>query len=223
MLIAAAIGTIVLLRAGKRMRLAFLGVATLAAFLVAFASWHTDTRWSRMVESYALGWTSDSTCWQRFAEDNCPSTPSGAPLEESAYSRAAWAREAVRAIADHPLGLGFGHEAFGRAVRQRYGIVGWGSSHSGWLDFALAVGVPGLALLIVTGVLAMRGGWRQFRARDDGVGLIFSFFVGGYLMRCLLDGHLSGWRLGMFTFICGIIIASMKSRDPPQEASGLLR
>ena len=222
-LLLVAIGLVFRLRAGGRQRLYILGAAALAAGLVALASWHTDQRWSRIAESYAIGWTSDSTCWQHYVQSNCPSTPSGADLEESAYSRAAWAREALRAIADRPLGLGFGHEAFGRAVQQRYGIVGWGSSHSGWLDFTLAVGVPGLALLLAAGALAMRGGWRQFRAQDDGMGLIFSFFVGGYLLRCLLDGHLSGWRLGMFAFICGIIIASMNLRREPQEASGLLR
>jgi O-antigen ligase len=83
------------------------------------------------------------------------------------------------------------------------------SSHSGWLDFALGVGLPGLALLLLATALAIRGGWRQFRQHDDGVGLMLSFLVGGYLLRCLLDGHFSGWRLGLFAFICGVLIASM--------------
>ena len=29
------------------------------------------------------------------------------------------------------------------------------------------------------------------------------------------DGHLSGWRLGLFAFICGVLVAAMKR--PPQE------
>lgn len=33
---------------------------------------------------------------------------------------------------------------------------------------------------------------------------------GGYLLRCLLDGHLSVWRLGLFAFLCGALIAAMK-------------
>lgn len=222
-LLLAAIGVILWRRVGGRRRLPLLGAAVLAAGLVALAGWHTDQRWSRFAESYVLGWTAESTCWHIYTESNCPATPSGAPLEESAYRRAAWAREAVRAIADRPLGLGFGHEAFGRAVQQRYGIAGWGSSHSGWLDLALGAGLPGLFLLIASGVLAIRGGWRQFRERDDSTGLLFSFFVGGYLLRCLLDGHLSGWRLGMFAFICGVIIAAMKPREGTQAGSGFLR
>ncbi|MCX7149253.1 MAG: hypothetical protein NTY05_07550, partial [Rhodocyclales bacterium] len=60
------------------------------------------------------------------------------------------------------------------------------------------------------------GGWRQFRQHDDVAGLMFSFLTGDYLLRCLLDGHLSGWRLGLFAFICGVLIAAMKnSRRQP--------
>ena len=211
-LLVAAIVTILWLRVGARQR-SYIFVVALATGMVALASWQTDARWSRVAESFALAWTTESSCWYNYNQANCPSPASGADLEESAYRRSAWAREALRAIAERPLGLGFSHDAFGRAVQERRGIAGWGSSHSGWLDFALGVGLPGLVLLLVTGALAVLGGWRQFRVQGDGIGLVFGFFVGGYLLRCLLDGHMSGWRLGLFAFICGVIIASMRSRN----------
>jgi O-antigen ligase len=145
-----------------------------------------------------------------------PVTPSGAGLEESAYLRTAWARQAVQAIGAHPLGLGFGRDGFGRAVAEKYGVKGMVSSHSGWLDFALGAGLPGLALLLLAAGLAIRGGWMSFRQHGDGASLMLCFLVGGYLLRCLLDGHLSGWRLGLFAFICGVLIGSM--REKPDEA-----
>jgi O-antigen ligase len=129
--------------------------------------------------------------------------------------RAALAQQAVQAIVEHPLGLGFGRDGFGRAVELKYGDKGLVSSHSGWLDFALGTGLPGLALLLLTAGLAIRGGWRQFRQHEDAAGLMFSFLVGSYLLRCLLDGHLSGWRLGLFAFLCGVLVAAMK--DPRQK------
>ncbi|MDP2809867.1 MAG: O-antigen ligase family protein [Rhodocyclaceae bacterium] len=180
------------------------------------ASFALDSRWNGLKESLAVGWNSPSLYWMTGDPALRPPTPSGAPLEESAYARAAWAHQAVRAIAEQPLGLGFGRDGFGRAIAEKYNFPGMVSSHSGWLDFALGAGLPGLALLLVTASLAMRGGWRQFRQHDDGVGLMFCFLVGGYLLRCLLDGHLSGWRLGLFAFICGVLIASMKGvrREP---------
>lgn len=169
-----------------------------------------DKRWSGLKESLDVGWNSPSTYWQSGDQALRPATPSGAPLEESAYARAAWARQAVRALGERPLGLGYGRDGFGRAVEAKYGFKGMVSSHSGWLDFALGAGLPGLVLLLLTAGLAMRGGWRQFRRHDDAAGLMLCLLIGGYLLRCLLDGHLSGWRLGLFAFLCGVLIAAMK-------------
>ena len=175
------------------------------------ASFALDSRWSGLKESIVLGWSSPSVYWMSGDPTLRPPTPSGADLEESAYLRAAWAHQAVLAIGEHPLGMGFGRDGFGRAVAEKYGVKGMVSSHSGWLDFALGAGLPGLALLLITAGLAIRGGWRQFRQHDDGVGLMFGFLVSGYLLRCLLDGHLSGWRLGLFAFLCGVLIAAMNT------------
>jgi hypothetical protein len=178
--------------------------------LVVTGSLLSDARWSGFAESYRVGWTSESNYWLSNDPADRPLPSSGAPLEESAYMRAAWAHQAVIAIGEHPLGLGFGRDAFGRAVALKHGHAGMVSSHSGWLDFAVGAGLPGLALLLLTGALAMRGGWRQFRDQHDAAGLMFGFLVGGYLLRCLLDGHLSGWRLGLFAFLCGVLVAAMK-------------
>jgi O-antigen ligase len=87
-----------------------------------------------------------------------------------------------------------------------------GSSHSGWLDFALGTGLVGLALLLATAGSAMRSGWKEFRERNNASALLLMFFVGGYTLRCLFDGHLSGWRLGMFAFIVGVLIGAMHER-----------
>lgn len=137
-----------------------------------------------------------------------PSTPSGKPLEESAYARADWARQAVEAIARKPLGIDYGHDAFGRAVEMRYGHKGMGSSHSGWLDFALANGIPGLALLLALGIAVVADGWHRFRDRGDGYAPMLTITVFGHLLRCLLDGHLSGWRFALFALTLGIVIVS---------------
>jgi hypothetical protein len=180
------------------------------AVAVGAASISLDSRWRGLKESLVVGWNSPSLYWQGFQEELRPLSASGTPVEQSAYARAAWAHEAIKAIAENPLGIGFGRDGFGRAVEMKYGYRGMVSSHSGWLDFALAAGIPGLALLLLTAVLAIRGGWRQFRDHDDAAGLMLAFTVGGYLLRCLLDGHFSGWRLGLFAFICGVLIAAMK-------------
>lgn len=193
---------------GRRRRRALLLVALGIALGV--ASLTADRRWAGLTDSISTGWNSPSLYWLTWDPAMSPSTSSGAPLEESAYARAAWAHQAVTAIAEHPLGSGFGRDGFGRTIEAKYGFKGMVSSHSGLLDFTLGTGIPGLVLLLVTAGLAIRGGWHQYRRHDDPAGLMFAFLVGGYLLRCVVDGHLSGWRLGLFAFICGVLIGSMK-------------
>lgn len=178
------------------------------------ASLALDERWSGLKESLATGWNSPSMYWLTYDPAQRPTTASGTPVEESAYLRSAWTRQAAVAIGEHPLGLGFGRDGFGQAIARKYGQPGMVSSHSGWLDFALGAGLPGLALLLLTTGLALRGGWRQFRADNDAAALMLCFLVGGYLARCMVDGHFSGWRLALFSLLCGVLIAALTPRRP---------
>lgn len=199
----------------RRLVVIAIGVAT----LIVASSLKFDNRWQGMRESVVVGWSSSDPYWRTgdgepWQSIKRPATPSGAPLETSAYLRIAWTRESLEFLAKYPFGIGFGHDAFGRAIALKYGHFGMGSSHSGWLDFALGTGWPGLALLLATAGAALRCGWREFRDRQDAHALLLAFFVGGYMLRCLLDGHLSGWRLGLFAFITGVLIAAIKSPKP---------
>lgn len=216
-LVALVVGTLVLTSAQPNRRRTTI-VAMAAVTLIGVGSFKFDHRWQDLRESAAVGWTSDDTYWltgngEPWQNIKAPATPSGASLETSAYLRVAWAHQAIDFLAEHPLGIGFGHDAFGRAIAMKYNHSGMGSSHSGWLDFALGTGLIGLGLLVVTGATAMLDGWHRFRQRQDAQALLLMFFVGGYLLRCLLDGHLSGWRLGLFAFITGVLIGAMREES----------
>lgn len=188
-------------------------VAICLVALLAVGSLKVDPRWQGLRDSLTFGWSSADLYWMTDEAATRPVTPSGTKLEESAYLRAAWARQAIDFIAEHPMGIGFGHDSFGRAMEMKYAYPGMGSSHSGWLDFALGTGLVGLVLLLVTAGAALRSGWKQFRQRQDSEALLLTFFVGGYTLRCLLDGHLSGWRLGLFAFVVGVLIGSMREKS----------
>jgi hypothetical protein len=196
----------------KRNALLFvLPVLVIAA--VATGSMMFDKRWGSLRESASIGWSATGNQWINFPATDLsqwPKTTSGKLVDNSAYLRAAWARKSIDFIVEHPIGIGFGHDAFGRSVAMQYGHTGMGSSHSGWLDFMLGTGIPGLVLLLATGIIVIRSAWKRFRIDGYSVALLLGFFVGGYLFRCLLDGHFSGWRLGLFAFICGVLIAAMK-------------
>lgn len=204
---------LILLRSQYR-RWKFAVLLLFGVAVIAYSSLKFNSRWEGFRESVVIGWSEPGEHWKNLTSIDSslwPKTASGNLIEESAFSRAAWARKSLDFLFDHPMGAGFGHDAFGRAMAREYGFSGLGSSHSGWLDFALGTGFIGLMLLLAVSVSTIYHGWRQFRDRGDGLALVIAFFVGGYLIRCLLDGHLSGWRLCLFGVICGVLISTPRS------------
>lgn len=207
------IATLGLLLTRTRLRHAMVLFAAVAATLAVLvtATLVADARWKGFGAAVGVALHSDSLYWLDPTLP-LPATPAGQPVDESAYMRTAWARQALEAIARHPLGLGFGHQAFGWAVELKYGVKGMESSHSGWLDFALANGLPGLALWLALSVWLILAGWRRFVREGDGAALLLAAVVFCYLARCLVDGHLSGWRLALFALLVGAALGTTAKR-----------
>jgi hypothetical protein len=136
----------------------------------------------------------------------------------SVYIRAAWAKIGLDGIAAHPLGLGYGTDAFGRYVKERYGVDKVVSSHSGWIDFALANGIPGLILLLGLGFALARQSWRAFCNQHGAGGLALAFLSFCYLFRCLIDGHLSSSRLMGFALVAGLLWQLGREGQPQRDS-----
>jgi hypothetical protein len=138
-------------------------------------------------------------------------TATDKPLDESFYLRARWARLGLEGIAEHPFGLGYGANAFGRYIVERGGASGAISSHSGWIDFALANGIPGLALLLTLGVAVMWRGWRSFLSGNP-AGLACVLVTLNFFVRSAIDGMLAGSRFTGFAF-CAAALWALATRD----------
>ena len=72
----------------------------------------------------------------------------GFPAASNTYSRFAYAAVGVKLISDYPLGYGSVNRSF--AGLQEYSKMPHeheGQVHSGWIDFGLAFGIPGLILI----------------------------------------------------------------------------
>lgn len=139
-------------------------------------------------------------------------------FDRSFYDRAAWAKIALAGVSDHPLGLGYGADAFGRYVLERGGPAGVVSCHSGWLDFALANGVPGLLLLLTLFAIIMRRGWLAFRTGSP-AGLATLLFTLNFALRSAFDGHLAASRLVGFAFVVAALWA-MAARPHGERHAG---
>lgn len=72
----------------------------------------------------------------------------GEPVAINTYSRFAYAAVGVRLIAQYPLGYGSINQSF-KGLQEQANISHEheGQAHSGWIDFGLAFGIPGLLLI----------------------------------------------------------------------------
>ncbi len=178
-----------------------------APFLVfaAVAVFHAGgERWQGASEAIRLAWDGPIDT-QTLTGTSDPSAKVNL-LEPSFYPRMVWARIGLAGIVDHPLGLGYGADAFGRYVHERFGVSGSISSHSGWIDFALANGLIGLALFLALALALVRQGWLAFLAGNP-AGAALALLVIHFVGRALIDGILAGSRLTGFALLAGALWA----------------
>lgn len=202
---------VIALQNGKRTHI---GVITLSCFLLIGGSLITGNRWQGATEAIAtvIDQPADFTSLSGTADTNAPINK----LEHSFYARAAWAKISLQGIWEHPLGIGYGADAFGRYVVERGGPSGVVSSHSGWLDFALANGLPGISLLILLFMALMRSGWRSFH-NGNPAGLALLLVVLNFFARSVLDGNLAGSRFTGFFFVAAILLGLSLQPSKPHD------
>lgn len=94
--------------------------------------------------------------WQCGPRLGYPNNDLGKVVSATNYERIAWALNAAKLVAQYPLGYGLVERSF----RQRGNVLWPGSclsqSHSGWLDLALGIGLPGMLLLAGTFIFSLR-------------------------------------------------------------------
>ncbi len=175
----------------------------LAMLLILLASipillYGTYDRWQNLTPSVVAGLDiNGNRAWLDSRQ------PLGEGIDESFYLRVAWAKVGIDGIQTHPFGIGYGYEGFGQYVHEHYGVKQFVSSHSGWIDFALANGLPGLILLIMLFASLIWKGWRAYFLSGDSATLLLSSLTLVYALRTLIDGHVTASRVINFALVAG--------------------
>lgn len=132
-------------------------------FIFIFVQQHLSINrgWNHFFEDIAIGFQIDEVPnWQNIQKFGYPKTSSGEQVYPNNYERAAWAAAGAHTIYENPLGYGLLEHSLGKMIQKSYPEAVIRSSHSAWIDFGLAFGIPGLTLilgaLISAMVLAMR-------------------------------------------------------------------
>lgn len=187
-----------------------LGFVLIAGGLIGAMAWGSiklDPRWATFTETAKIAWNvKDHQTWLHPDDMPLPELSSGVPVEASAYMRIAWISVGLDVIRDYPLGVGYGRNAFGHALRKTQ-ATRLGHAHSGLVDWTIGTGIPGLILWLgFTGALIWLGLRRYFQ-RHDPVGLILAFVAGGFLGRMLLDSINRDHMLMVFFMIIAVLIS----------------
>lgn len=200
-------------RLGRSRVAAFMLSSALLIVILAAMSYRLDPRWAGFEETAEMAWTQkESAAWLNPDEVPLPTLVSGVPAEASAYYRLSWIRAGLQLIGDYPLGVGYGRNAFGHALRKTT-ETRLGHAHSGIIDLTVGTGLPGLLLWL--GLLAslVFMGLRRYFTQQDAVGLVMVFAAGGFFGRMLIDSINRDHMLMLYFLIIGILVAL------PEEAA----
>ena len=123
--------------------------------LLAGSAWKIHDRfsyrgWGTLFDDIKIGVQIENyPQWQNPRLLGYPKNSLGEVVAENTYERVAWATEGIKLILRHPLGYGSINRSFigmldADGVNHQFN----GQTHSGWVDFGLAFGIPGLAILL---------------------------------------------------------------------------
>jgi hypothetical protein len=181
----------------------------------------SNPAWSNLIADYKVGIQIDQHNKWKNVEDSSMAWPlngNGVTVDGSTYARTAWGRAGIDLIKEHPLGYGQINHSFGALAIQKWSDFhkpdgnNRGATHSGWLDFALGFGLPGLLLvwlpLFVSYARARKHSdfWRTY------VTWAIPVIAIGYLITELCTGHFIELLFFMTALFSGLTLQT--TREP---------
>lgn len=201
------VAVILVMRKSDRMHRPIVVGITLALVIVAlilgYLTVRKDERWQTFLETVPIALDIENKAWINHAFPQ-PKLANGQVVDWSNYSRVARIRAGLSLMAERPLGVGFGRNAFGHAVEQKYGLR-TSHSHSGIIDLGVGTGVPGVVLWLAFLGALLRLGYRGVRESHGFPALVLLFLTTGYGFRMLVDSTIRDHMLQMFLFLAAFL------------------
>ena len=96
--------------------------------------------------------------WKFNGEKGYPTSELGKTVSGTNYERIAWGLVGMNLFRENLLGYGLIENSFGPLVNKKWpeSSVRLTHAHSGWLDLALGLGLPGIALVLTALTLALK-------------------------------------------------------------------
>ena len=130
------------------------GVLLLGVLIIGIFSWisyqHTqhNSGWSTIIEDARIAAQLERyPNWQNTKKQGFPKTDTGREVSGNTYERVAWAKAGLRLIPENMLGVGVLAKPFNRLLQEGYPGATPLSTHSAWIEFTLAFGLPGFIFM----------------------------------------------------------------------------
>jgi hypothetical protein len=85
--------------------------------------------------------------WKYWGEKGYPLNEHHTTVSGTNYERLAWAIVGLRLLGENPLGYGLAQDSFRYLSKAKWPDSRLAQTHSGWLDLALGIGIPGIGLI----------------------------------------------------------------------------
>lgn len=172
-----------------------------------------NTAWANLFSDIKISADIKNQHWWKDDKVCCvPINNLGKPVNVSTYQRTSWFIAGSELLLENPLGYGLVHHSFGALATQKWPDFSKplgnmrGATHSGWLDFALGVGIPGLLLVLIPlwvswyRSLFQKGLWFSYASWTIP---IMSF---AYLITEANEAHFIELLFFMTAFFCGLTL-----------------
>jgi len=186
-----------------------------------FYNIYTDPRWIRLTKTVpiALDTSAQNSFWRDEEILNAPKIDGRSIVGNSNYMRIAWARQSLHYIKKNKLGIGFSRDAFGRTLKENFPLrrnkkdyLGM-SSHSGIIDLALGIGLPGVFLWTSIFIFLAKKSFTLFRKQINFSSILLFIFASGFFSRSIVDANIRDHMLLEFMFLLGIIIVIIRNDE----------
>ena len=138
----------------KKLLLKFSGALLILALALGIFSWFAyqqtqhNSGWVTMIEDAKIAVQLEKyPNWQNTEKYGYPKTDAGRGVAGNTYERIAWATAGIRLIPENIFGVGVLARPFTRLLQEKYPGATPPSTHSAWIEFTLAFGLPGFILL----------------------------------------------------------------------------
>lgn len=171
-----------------------------------------NVAWQYLISDVKIGFDIENQSYwkERNEKSALPLNDNGHPVNTSTYERTAWFAAGLNLLAQNPLGYGLLHHSFGSFAKSRWPLFSnpignvRGATHSGWLDLALGIGIPGLIIVVIPLFVA----WLRLRPHNDiwsfyGTWAIPIIFL-SYLISEANEAHFTEFLFFIIAFFCGL-------------------